>query len=49
MGKKLFITNEKNSFKKTISIDGDKSISMNRASGDAANGFRFHYTADAEL
>ena len=21
---------------------------MNRASGDAANGFRFHYTADAE-
>ncbi len=28
MGKKLFITNEKNSFKKTISIDGDKSISI---------------------
>jgi len=35
----------------TISTEhaGDKSISMNRASGDAANGFRFHYTADAEL
>ena len=28
---------------------GDKSISVLRASGDAANGFRFHYTADAEL
>ena len=35
----------------TVSTEhaGDKSISMNRASGDAANGFRFHYTADAEL
>jgi|5_EtaG_2_1085323.scaffolds.fasta_scaffold44878_3 hypothetical protein len=28
---------------------GDKSISILRASGDAANGFRYHYTADAEL
>jgi len=28
---------------------GDKSISINRPSGDAANGFRYHYTADAEL
>ena len=28
---------------------GDKSISVLRASGDAANGFRYHYTADAEL
>ena len=28
MGKKLFINNEYNSFKKTISIDGDKSISI---------------------
>ena len=28
---------------------GNKSISVNRASGDAANGFRYHYTADAEL
>ncbi len=28
MEKKLFINNEKNSFKKTISIDGDKSISI---------------------
>ena len=35
----------------TVSTEhaGDKSISLNRASGDAANGFRFHYTADAEL
>ena len=35
----------------TVSTEhaGDKSISMNRASGDAANGFRFHYTAAAEL
>ena len=35
----------------TVSTEhaGDKSISMNRPSGDAANGFRFHYTADAEL
>ena len=28
MGKKLFINNKHNSFKKTISIDGDKSISI---------------------
>ena len=28
MGKKLFINNQSNSFKKTISIDGDKSISI---------------------
>ena len=28
---------------------GDKSISINRPSGTAANGFRYHYTADAEL
>ena len=28
MGKKLFINNKDNSFKKTISIDGDKSISI---------------------
>jgi len=28
MGKKLFINNKNNSFKKTISIDGDKSISI---------------------
>ena len=28
MGKKLFINNKYNSFKKTISIDGDKSISI---------------------
>ena len=28
MGKKLFIENKYNSFKKTISIDGDKSISI---------------------
>ena len=28
MGKKLFINNKSNSFKKTISIDGDKSISI---------------------
>jgi len=35
----------------TISTEhaGDKSISVNRPSGDAANGFRYHYTADAEL
>ena len=28
MGKKLFINNKHNSFKKTVSIDGDKSISI---------------------
>ena len=28
MGKKLFISNKNNSFKKTVSIDGDKSISI---------------------
>ena len=28
MGKKLFINNKNNSFKKTISVDGDKSISI---------------------
>ena len=28
MGKKLFINNKYNSFKKTVSIDGDKSISI---------------------
>ena len=28
MGKKLFINNKYNSFKKNISIDGDKSISI---------------------
>ena len=28
MGKKLFINNKNNSFKKTVSIDGDKSISI---------------------
>ena len=28
MGKKLFINSKHNSFKKTISIDGDKSISI---------------------
>ena len=28
MGKKLFINNKYNSFKKTISVDGDKSISI---------------------
>ena len=28
MGKSLFINNQYNSFKKTISIDGDKSISI---------------------
>ena len=28
MGKKLFINNKYHSFKKTISIDGDKSISI---------------------
>ena len=28
MGKKLFINNKSNSFKKTISVDGDKSISI---------------------
>ena len=28
MGKKLFINNKYNSFKKTITIDGDKSISI---------------------
>ena len=28
MGKKLFIESKYNSFKKTISIDGDKSISI---------------------
>ena len=28
MGKKLFINNNHNSFKKTIEIDGDKSISI---------------------
>ena len=28
MGKKIFINNKYNSFKKTISIDGDKSISI---------------------
>jgi len=35
----------------TIAVEhaGDKSISMNRASGDAANGFRFHYSATSEL
>jgi len=35
----------------TVSTEhaGDKSISMNRASGDAANGFRFHYSATSEL
>ena len=27
----------------------DKSISVNRTSGTAANGFRYHYTADAEM
>ena len=35
----------------TVSVEhaSDKSISMNRASGDAANGFRFHYSATSEL
>ena len=35
----------------TVSTEhaGDKSVSMNRASGDAANGFRFHYSATSEL
>jgi len=35
----------------TIAVEhaGDKSVSMNRASGDAANGFRFHYSATSEL
>ena len=35
----------------TIAVEhaGDKSASMNRASGDAANGFRFHYSATSEL
>ena len=28
MGKKLFINDKNNSFKKTVSIDGDKSISI---------------------
>ena len=35
----------------TVAVEhaSDKSISMNRASGDAANGFRFHYSATSEL
>ena len=35
----------------TVSVEhaSDKSVSMNRASGDAANGFRFHYSATSEL
>ena len=42
MGRKLFINNNHNSFKKTISIDGDKSISIRALLlGSQANGKTF--------
>ena len=42
MGKKIFINNKYNSFKKTISIDGDKSISIRALLlGSQANGKTF--------